>query len=102
MSQNFDASPDPASIDDACRRNRIRRLALFGSRMHGTAREGSDVDLLVEFEAGATPGLLKLVGIANEFSHIFGGLAVDLRTERDLSRYFRSEVLASAKVLYGS
>ncbi len=43
-----------------CRARGIRRLAMFGSVLKGTARPGSDIDLLVEFESGRTPGLLGL------------------------------------------
>jgi predicted nucleotidyltransferase len=52
------APPSPASLADFCRSHHIRRLAVFGSTMRGTARTDSDVDLLVEFEAGETPGLI--------------------------------------------
>jgi hypothetical protein len=31
---------------------------------------------------------------------LFGGCPVDLRTPRDLSRYFREEVLRQAEVIY--
>ena len=42
-----------------CRRHRIRRLALFGSALRGELRADSDVDLLVDFEAGQVPGFIK-------------------------------------------
>ena len=35
-----------------------------------------------------------------ELSDLLGGLKVDLRTEQDLSRYFRDEVVRSAEVQY--
>jgi predicted nucleotidyltransferase len=37
-----------------------------------------------------------------ELSRMLGGRKVDLRTPRDLSRYFRDEVLASAVVQYAA
>lgn len=41
------------------------------------------------------------LGIAKEFpSALFGGRKVDLRTLRDLSPYFREEVLREAEVQY--
>ena len=85
-----------------CRRHRIRRLALFGSVLKGTDRPDSDIDLLAEFEPDATPGLLRLAAIEAEFSALFGGRRVDLRTPQDLSRYFRSEVMRSAEVQYAA
>ena len=45
------------AIASICRRFRIRELAAFGSAVRGDARPGSDVDLIVEFEAGYHPGL---------------------------------------------
>jgi predicted nucleotidyltransferase len=60
----------------------------------------SDVDVLVEFDPGHVPGLLGMVRLARELQALLGGRPVDLRTPRDLSRYFRDEVLRQAKVLY--
>ena len=83
-----------------CRRHRISRLSLFGSMLKGNARPDSDVDLLVEFEPGAEPGLLKLASIEAELSALFGGRHIDLRTPQDLSPLFREEVTRSAAVQY--
>ena len=94
--------PDPPALASLCERYRIRRLSLFGSRLKGTARPDSDVDLLVEFEPDATPGLIKLAGIARELSRLLGGREVDLRTPGDLSRYFRDEVVRAAEVQYAA
>ncbi len=82
-----------------CRRNGISRLALFGSRLKGTARPDSDVDLLVAFEPDQTPGLFALARIEIEMGEALG-LKVDLRTPGDLSRYFRDEVQRAAQVVY--
>ena len=90
------------ALSDLCRRNGIRRLSLFGSRLRGTAGPSSDVDLLVEFEPQATPTLLDMVRIERELSAMLGGLRVDLRTAEDLSRYFRDEVVREAQVQYVS
>lgn len=83
-----------------CRRYHIRKLSLFGSTLKGTNRPDSDVDLLVEFEPDATPGLLTMVRIERELSQLLNGRKVDLRTARDLSRYFRDEVVRTAEVQY--
>ena len=87
---------DQDALAEVCRRHRIRRLSLFGSVLKGTARLDSDIDLLVEFEQGATPGLLGMAGIEIELSELLGK-KVDLRTAGDLSRYFRDEVVRSAE-----
>lgn len=91
---------DPDQLAQLCRRHRIRQLALFGSRSKGTARPDSDVDLLVEFEPGARVTLLDMAQIELDLSPLFGGAKVDLRTARELSRYFRDEVLHSAQPQY--
>jgi predicted nucleotidyltransferase len=43
-------------IEEFCRENRIRRLALFGSVLHDDFGAESNVDVLVEFEPGSAPG----------------------------------------------
>ena len=85
-------------IADFCRRNRIRRLALFGSVLHGNAGADSDVDVLVEFEPGVRIGL-RFFDIQEELSNLIGR-KVDLNTPNFLSRYFRDQVLKEAEDLY--
>jgi uncharacterized protein len=41
-------------IAEFCQRHRIRRLSLFGSALRDDFTPDSDVDLLIEFEEGAT------------------------------------------------
>ena len=94
--------PDQDALAALCRRRHIRRLALFGSMLNGRPRADSDVDLLVEFEAGYEPGLLRLASIQAEFSALLEGRPVDLRTAQDLSPYFRDEVMESAEVQFES
>ena len=94
----LDVSED--ELAPICRRHRIRKLSLFGSRLKGTARPDSDVDLLVEFEPNAVPGLLGIAAMELELSTLLGGRKVDLRTAQDLSRYFRDEVVRTAEVQY--
>jgi predicted nucleotidyltransferase len=83
-----------------CRRHGIRRLAVFGSVLREDFGPDSDIDVLVEFEAGRVPGFFGLVELEEELSRLLGGAKVDLRTPQDLSRYFRDEVMAGAKVQY--
>jgi predicted nucleotidyltransferase len=93
---------NPDELAQLCLRHHINKLSLFGSVLSGTAGPESDIDLLVEFEAGHVPGLLRLAGIEAEISDLLGGRRVDLRTENDLSRYFREAVLKAAEVQYPS
>lgn len=87
-------------IAEFCKRNRIRKLSLFGSVLRGELREGSDIDLLVEFEPGHVPGL-AFFAMENELSEILGR-KVDLNTPQFLSRYFREQVLAEAELQYAA
>lgn len=82
-----------------CRRNHIRRLSIFGSALHSDFGDESDLDVLVEFVPGHTPGLFGIARMERELSEIIGR-PVDLRTPEDLSRYFRKEVLREAQVQY--
>lgn len=84
-----------------CRRHGVQRLALYGSALRDDFRADSDVDVLVEFEAGRTPGLLAIASMELELGHLIGR-EVELRTYEDLSRYFRDEVRASARELYAA
>ena len=87
-------------IAEFCKRNRIRKLSLFGSVLRPDFRPDSDIDLLVEFRAGAAPSLLDLARMERELSAVLGGRKVDMRTPKELSRYFRDEVLSTASVQY--
>jgi predicted nucleotidyltransferase len=81
-----------------CRRNHIRKLALFGSVLRDDFRPDSDVDVLVEFEPGHVPGL-RFFALERELSEILGR-KVDLNTHGFLSPYFRGRVMAEAEVQY--
>lgn len=85
-------------IGDFCRRHQIRKLALFGSVLREDFRPDSDVDVLVEFEPGHTPGL-AFFAMQEELSTLLGR-RVDLNTPGFLSRYFRDRVVAEAAVQY--
>lgn len=87
-------------IADFCKRNRIRKLSLFGSALKGKLRKDSDIDFLVEFQPGEAPSLLDLARMERDLSTLLDGRKVDLRTPNELSRYFRDEVLSTASVQY--
>ena len=91
---------DKRDIAEFCRRNQIRRLALFGSVLRGDFHAESDIDVLVEFEPAHVPGLFGIARMERELSGLLEGRKVDLRTPEDLSRYFRQSVLEEAEVQY--
>ncbi len=90
---------DRDRIAEFCKKNRIRKLALFGSALREDFRPDSDVDFLVEFCPGHRVGYIALGAIERELSGLIGR-NVDLRTPGELSRYFRDEVVRSAVVQY--
>jgi predicted nucleotidyltransferase len=81
-----------------CRRHHIRKLGFFGSVLRDDFTPESDVDVLVEFAPGSTPGL-AFFAMQRELSAILGR-NVDMHTAQGLSPYFRQEVLAAAEILY--
>ena len=86
------------------KRNEILRLGekhgassirVFGSVARGDNREGSDVDLLVEFDSGRT--LFDLIGLRLDLKELLGA-EVDIVTPNSL-RYLRDRVVAEARAL---
>jgi hypothetical protein len=94
-------SYDKEGLAHLCRSRRIRRLALFGSVLRSADGVNSDVDLLVEFEPDAVPGLLGLAEIEAELSVLLGR-PVDLRTADELSPHFRQAVESAAEVQFAA
>ncbi len=90
--------PDREAIAAFCRRNRIRKLALFGSVLREDFTPASDIDVLVEFEPGHVPGL-AFFRMEAELTEMFGR-KVDLHTPGWLSPLIRDRVLAGAELQY--
>jgi predicted nucleotidyltransferase len=85
-------------ISEFCRRHRIRRLALFGSVLREDFGPDSDVDVLVEFEAGARVGW-NFIAIQDELADLFGR-PVDLLTPGSIRPAYRNEILSTAENVY--
>ena len=81
-----------------CQRHAITRLALFGSVIRDDFDLESDIDVLVEFAPGYTPGL-AFFDMQNELTELLGR-QTDLNTSGWISPFFRDEVLAEAQVIY--
>jgi predicted nucleotidyltransferase len=79
------------------------RAVLFGSYARGEADPDSDMDVLVDFEEGAEPGLLEIVGLQNELSQILGR-PVDLverkAVEQSENYIRRRHILDTAETVY--
>jgi predicted nucleotidyltransferase len=95
---------DSERLAELCRRYHVAKLELFGSRAKGTERPDSDVDLLVTFAPGQTPGL-AFVALAEELETVFGR-AVDLLVrddaEEDRNQTRRDGILSNVIVLYAA
>lgn len=57
-------------ITELARRHRGRSIAVFGSVARGEDQAGSDIDFLVEFEAGSS--LFDLIHLQDELSALLG------------------------------
>ena len=100
MNAKIEISRD--AIAAFCQRNRIRRMAFFGSVLRDDFGPESDVDVLVEFEPDRTPGF-AFIDMQDELSAILGREA-DLHTfkaiESKQNWLLRAEILGSAEMLY--
>lgn len=67
---------------------------IFGSVLHGTDTEGSDLDLLIDPLPSAT--LIDLGAIQDELEEILG-ISVDVLTPKELPVSFRASVLQEAR-----
>ncbi len=72
----------------------VRRLGLFGSFARDEATEGSDVDLLVEFEPGEK-SFRRFMATVFLLEEVLGR-EVELVTHEGLSPYLREEISRSA------
>jgi predicted nucleotidyltransferase len=82
-----------AAVREATQRFRATNPRVFGSVVHGTDQEGSDLDVLVDALPGAT--LFDLGGLQAELEDLLG-VSVDSVTPGDLPEKFRYRVLAEA------
>lgn len=83
-----------STVRETARRFRVANPRVFGSVLHGTDQDGSDLDLLVDALPGAT--LFDLGGLQDELESLLG-VHVDVLTPADLPQKFRAQVLAEAQ-----
>jgi predicted nucleotidyltransferase len=82
------------AVREAASRFHTVNPRVFGSVLHGTDLDGSDLDLLVDALPGTT--LFDLGGLQDELETLLG-VHVDLLTPGDLPVKFRVQVLAQAR-----
>ncbi len=96
-----DAQVDENRLVVLCRHYSVRELSLFGSAVRGEMQPGSDIDVMVEFDAGARIGMLKFESLSEELEALIGR-RVDLVTKRGLKAWIRPHVLKEARVVYAA
>lgn len=79
-----------------CAKYGARNVRVFGSAVRGEDQEGSDVDLLVDFEPGRS--LLDQADLVLELEELLGRRA-DVVTEAGLSWLLRRRILNEARPL---
>lgn len=84
------------TIREAAARFHVRNPRVFGSVLHGTDTDGSDLDLLVDPQPGTT--LFDLGGLQVELEDMLG-VPVDVVTPGDLPARIRAQVIAEARPL---
>jgi uncharacterized protein len=93
---------DSDRLAQLCQEYSVARLEAFGSFVRGDAAPGSDVDILVTFEAGAQGGL-RIVALHQALEQLLGR-PVDLLTrssvEQSPNKYFRRFALRTTEPLY--
>jgi len=96
----LDVEVDEAALAAVCDRYGIAELKVFGSRARGTARPGSDIDVLYSLRPGRKLGW-EIEQLADELACLFGQ-NVDLVSLRALHPRLKPAVLAEARPLYAA
>lgn len=74
----------------------VRSLSVFGSVVRGETKPDSDVDILVEFDSGATVGLFEFARLQRCLEQLLGR-HVDLATPQALHKTLKNNILAEAE-----
>jgi predicted nucleotidyltransferase len=84
-----------ASFEDELKKFFVKDLYLFGSYAREEAGEQSDLDILVEFEAGAQIGLFEFARLRRQLSELLGR-EVDLVTPDAIRPEMKDQILREA------
>jgi hypothetical protein len=90
-----------AKLEGLCRGYGVRELLVFGSAAWGEMRPDSDVDVLVEFLAGADTELADHAALMSGLSESMGR-KVDLISKNVLKSRVRTEISDEACLLYAA
>lgn len=83
-------------IKQIAARHGASRVRIFGSYLHGTQKDDSDIDLLIDLEPGR--GLFDLVAMKRDLEREIGK-HFDVVTEGALSPYIQEDILREARPL---
>ena len=83
-----------AAIRTVVERHRAKNARVFGSVLHGSDHEGSDLDILIDPTPETT--LFDIGAIRHELLQLLG-VPVDVLTPNALPEAFRAEVIAEAR-----
>ncbi len=84
-----------AHLPEIKKRFGVKRLGIFGSVARDEATEGSDVDIIVEFEE--TPDLFVFIDLKEYLSDILHA-HVDITTPKSLKPWYKKSILS--EVIY--
>jgi predicted nucleotidyltransferase/predicted nucleic acid-binding protein len=88
-------------LAELCRKYGVKKLSLFGSVARNETTPDSDIDLMVEFEAGSRTSLWDMPRMQREFSALFDGHPVELVPPEVLNNPFRRKrIEPELQVLY--
>jgi putative addiction module CopG family antidote len=88
-----------AALEKPLRERGIASLALFGSVVHGEARPGSDVDVLIDIDPAARFSLVDLVSVKNFLEERLGR-EVDVVTRQGIDPAIRERVDREAESVF--
>lgn len=91
------------AIQDACQEHGVKCLHVFGSVAEGTDQEGSDIDLLVEFERSGYDGAFdQLMTFKEAMEHLLKR-PVDLVIDKPFRNpHFQEEVDRTKRLVYAA
>lgn len=81
-------------IREVAARYRVANPRVFGSVLHGSDKEGSDIDIVVDILPDTS--LFDLTGLQSDLEQALG-VPVDVVTSTGLHRFIRDKVLAEAQ-----
>lgn len=86
-------------VTPVLKRSRVQYAGIFGSVARGTARRGSDIDILVKFQK--RPTFSKYLQLDDDLKKALGQ-DIDLVTEGAVNKFLRPHIERDLKVIYGA